>query len=143
VLNFQAGTSNSSVVPCQPGLGTLSAGVTATGTSNLCTSLYPCKVEVLDVHGGWKAFVAATAQTTTFGSSATGVVARFAVEVKRPEGPGAEIPGARGATTGEVDFLVTPSMPNEPPRLLPVDLRFGDGTTLCGTASPYSMYCFP
>jgi hypothetical protein len=133
-LDFQSGSTTGTVIPCQPGIGTVS-------TFGLCTDGALCTVQVVAVRGGWKAEVAID-PNGTFGSKVAGVNARFALKVKRPEGPGAEIPGIQGHSTGQVDFAITAA--NGTTYLRGIDLFIGsDSPTTCGGSGPYSMYCTP
>lgn len=134
MVNYSAAMSAGNVVPCQPGIGTLAS-------FGLCSDSEQCTVEILAVRGGWKAEVATDPQMT-FGSKATNVGGRFALKVKRPEGPGAEIPGMPGHSTGEVDFAITTK--DGATFLRGIDLYIGtDSSVACNTSGPYSMYCTP
>jgi hypothetical protein len=134
MLSYSDATTAGSVVPCQPGIGTVS-------TFSLCSATELCTVEVLAVRGGWKAEVATDPQSS-FGSKAQNVGLRFALKVKRPEGPGVEIPGMAGHSTGEVDFAITTK--NGQSYLRGIDLYIGsDSPVVCSTSGPYSMSCSP
>ena len=134
-MMWQTASVVDNVIPCQPGIGTVT---TLTG----CTATEPCTVEIVAVHGGWKAEVANDLANPAFGPKATNVGLRFVLKVKRPEGPGAEIPGAMGKTIGEVDVAITPL--GRPPHLLAIDLAIvGDGATNCQGSGPYQMSCTP
>ncbi|HTL34907.1 MAG TPA: putative metal-binding motif-containing protein [Kofleriaceae bacterium] len=135
VLAYSGATSAGSIVPCQPGIGTVS-------TFGLCSTTEPCTVQVVAVRGGWKAEVALDPQGTSFGSKATGITGRFALKVKRPEGVGAEIPGQPGHSTGAVDFAITTT--NGTTYLRGIDLYIGaDSPVACNAGGPYSMQCSP
>ncbi|HSD90750.1 MAG TPA: putative metal-binding motif-containing protein [Kofleriaceae bacterium] len=134
VLDWQLGTTASSLVPCQPGLGQMS-------TSGLCET-GPCIVQVLAVYGGWSAEVAASTSNLAFGSKATGVGSSFLIRARRPEGPGTEIPGVKGQSTGEIDLSITG--PDGSVHLRAVDLRIAlDAATNCSGSGPFSMSCTP
>lgn len=133
-LPWEMGTTAGTVIPCQPGVGSVT-------TLSLCSSNVPCTVEVIAVRGGWKADIATDLDTMTFGSKALNVTGRFYLRARRPEGPGVEIPGAKGQTTGQVDFAITPL--NGTAHLLAVDLAIeGDAASVC-QGNPTSMYCTP
>jgi hypothetical protein len=130
-----AGTTAGNVVPCQPGIGTVT-------TLGLCSENEPCTVEILAVRGGWKAEIATDVNNQVFGYKATNVGYRFVLKAKRPEGAAAEIPGVAGQSTGEVDLAITPL--GRPAHLLAVDLAFkNEPPTVCQGTGPYQMYCTP
>jgi len=134
ILDWELGTTASSLVPCQPGVGSMS-------TSGLCET-GPCIVQVLAVHGGWSADVASSTSNLSFGSKATGVGSSFLIRARRPEGPGIEIPGVKGESTGEIDLSITG--PDGSVHLRAVDLRIAlDAATSCDGSGPFSMSCFP
>jgi hypothetical protein len=135
MLNYSDATTVGNVVPCQPGIGSVA-------TFGLCSDTERCTISVLAVRGGWKAEVAPDPQSTSFGSQASNVGLRFALKVKRPEGPGVEIPGMPGHSTGQVDFGITTK--NGTTYLRGIDLYIGsDSPTACSASGPYSMYCAP
>ena len=127
-------TMAGAIQPCQPGIGTLS-------TQGQCDGGDPCTVDVLAVRGGWEALVAAST-SGPFGKTATGVGSSFVLLAKRPEGPGATIPGDAGHHTGEVELAVTDAQGI--PHLMGVDLVFdGDVFTTCSGNGPFPMTCSP
>lgn len=128
-MPYGLGSTTASVKPCQPSIGTL-----ATGTA--CSANDPCSVQVLAVRGGWKAEVA-NDPTSSFGSSASGVGARVAIMVKRPEGPDFEM--TKASSVGELDLLITTKTGVQ--HFQAVDLGLGDASTQCAGTS--SLTCTP
>jgi hypothetical protein len=135
VLQAQNGTSTSTLVPCQPGMGYT--------TIEQCSDTARCpRVEVLSVGGGWSAYVAADLQNPQFGLVATNVGYKVMLKVKRPEGPGVEIPGSRGTSTGDIVLGIT--APDGSTHMRAIDLQLeGDGGTICQGTGPYQMFCYP
>lgn len=121
------------VVPCQPGVGQVS-------TQNLCDGGSPCTVQVLAVRGGWDARVGTTA-SGPFGSVAVAVGSSFYLRAKRPEGPGAAIPGAPGHTVGRVDVNVVDVTGAS--HYMGIDLEMDTSDAVCDASGPYQMACSP
>jgi hypothetical protein len=71
----------------------------------------------------------------------TNVHDKIFLKIKRPEGIGADIPGIRGSSTGEVDLVVTAG--NGTKQLWPVDLwlEVDAPSSTCSSGGPYQMYC--
>lgn len=133
VIAHPLGTTVGQISPCQPGIGILS-------TQGLCEG-GTCQVDVALVRGGWEAKVATTDQGS-FDRVATGVTGSFALEARRPEGPGASIPGRPGTQTGEVDLVIID--PAGAAHLVGVALMFdGDVPTVCPGSGPFQMHCSP
>lgn len=135
ILQAENGSTATMVEPCQPGLGYT--------TIEQCSDLERCpRVEVLQVSGGWKAEIAADLQAPVFGLVATNVGAKVLLRVKRPEGPGVEIPGTRGASTGDLVLGIT--SPDGSTHMRAIDLQLeGDLGTICQGSGPYQMVCYP
>jgi hypothetical protein len=127
------GAGADSVVACQPAVGSIKLYG--------CTDSEPCTVSVLGAHGGWKAEIART-PTEPFGLIVTGASHQIALEIRRHEGPLAEITGARNTSTGQVDLAVSSGGIT---RYVGVDLWLtGElSTTTCSGSGPFDMYCFP
>jgi hypothetical protein len=134
VLTAEAGSSLSTVKPCQPGIGYVRLDAT-------CSELARCRVEVVSVGGGWKAEVSADVQPYAFGLVAQNVSYKAILRVQRPEGPGVEISGTRGTSTGDVVLAVVSADGSTHLRALDLQLD-GDGGT-CYGGGPYQMACYP
>ncbi|HEX5061393.1 MAG TPA: putative metal-binding motif-containing protein [Kofleriaceae bacterium] len=134
VLTTELGTSTTTLKPCQPGVGYMHL--------EMCNDTARCsRVEVVKTGGGWKAEVAADGTNLAFASVATNVGGKVFLRVKRPEGPGVEIPGQRGTSTGDVMLAVTSA--DGSTHLRAIDLQFDvDGGT-CTGSGPYAMLCYP
>jgi hypothetical protein len=135
VLIAENGTSLSTVKPCQPGIGFVRL-------DNYCGDVERCsRVEVLSVGGGWKAEVSPDVSPYTFGLVAQNIGYKVVLRVKRPEGPGIEINGTRGSSTGDVVLGVVDAEGNTHLRAL--DLRIDLETTgVCSGTGPYQMVCY-
>jgi hypothetical protein len=126
-------TMTGSITPCQPGIGQLTS-------PQGCAVASPCTVAVIAVRGGWEAEVAADT-TTGFARQAMGVGSSYYVKARRPEGPGATIPGVGGGDTGEVDLAITDQ--TGATQLVSVDLRLDELPSMCPGSGPYPMVCSP
>jgi hypothetical protein len=135
VVTIEAGTTTASVKPCQPGIGFVKL-------EGLCGDALRCpRVEVLQVGGGWKADISPDVTPYSFGSVAQNVGSKVILRVKRPEGPGTEIPGVRGASTGDVTLGV--QSPDGSMHLRTLDLQLDVDAGTCTGSGPYQMVCFP
>ncbi|HEY5951572.1 MAG TPA: putative metal-binding motif-containing protein [Kofleriaceae bacterium] len=135
ILTTELGDSASSVKPCQPGIGYVRL-------DPMCSDYERCsRVEVLSVGGGWKAEISADLDPFAFGLVATNVGTKVVLRVKRPEGPGVEIAGTRGTSTGDVVLGVVGA--DGSTHLRSLDLQIAVDSGVCSGSGPYPMICYP
>jgi hypothetical protein len=135
ILDAEAGSSLSTVKPCQPGIGYVRL-------EGMCSDTARCpRVEVLSVGGGWKAEISADVVPYSFGLVAQNVSYKVILRVKRPEGPGVEIAGTRGGSTGDVILGVVDA--NGGSHLRALDLQIDADSGTCFGTGPYQMICYP
>lgn len=133
LMEYATGTTTANIAPCQPGVGPLTIG-------DPCSESEPCTVQVLAVRGGWKAEVASDLVNPSFGSAASGVGVNVLLKVKRPEGPGFEMP--KQFSLGEVDLLITAK--DGTSHFKGLDLGpVGDAPITCAGSGPFTLYCSP
>jgi hypothetical protein len=134
ILTSESGLATSTVKPCQPGIGYVRL-------EGMCSDTARCRVEVLSVGGGWIAEVSGDVSPYAFGLVAQNVSYKVILRVKRPEGPGVEITGTRGGSTGDVVLGVTSA--DGSTHLRALDLQLDGDFALCYGAGPYQMLCYP
>lgn len=135
VVTAEAASAPGSVTPCQPSIGYVRL-------EGLCADTERCpRVEVLRTSGGWKAEVSPDVQPYVFGYAAQNVGPKVILRVKRPEGPGAEIAGTFGASTGDVMLGVQTA--DGSTHLRAIDLQIDGDMTTCEGTGPFQMLCYP
>jgi hypothetical protein len=134
VIPADADSTLATVKPCQPSVGYVSL-------EGMCADTARCpRVEVLAVGGGWKADVSPDVNPYVFGSVAQNVGTKVLLRVKRPEGPGVEIAGTRGGSTGEVVLAIQSADGSAHMRAL--DLQIDADVSTCAGTGPFQMLCF-
>jgi hypothetical protein len=135
VITADAATAAASVTPCQASIGYVRL-------EGLCADSERClRVEVLGASGGWKAEVSPDVQPYAFGHAAQDVGPKLILRVKRPEGPGAEIAGTFGASTGDVMLAIQRA--DGSTHLQAIDLQIDGEMRTCEGTGPFQMSCYP
>jgi hypothetical protein len=135
VIAAADGATASTVKPCQPSIGYVRLEPWCSDTAR-CS-----RVDVLWVNGDWKAEVSADVQPYAFSTSASNLGYKVILRVKRPEGPGADIAGTRGGSTGDVTLAIQSADGSKHLRTLDLQID-SDGSTCEGTG-PFQMLCYP
>jgi hypothetical protein len=135
VIGAADGATTSTVKPCQPSIGYVRL-------EPWCSDTERCpRVDVLSVGGGWKAEVSADVQPYAFALGASNLGFKLVLRVKRPEGPGADIAGTRGGSTGDVTLAIHRA--DGSTHLRTLDLQIDSDGMTCEGTGPFQMLCYP
>jgi len=135
VVTSELGITAGTLKPCQPSIGYMHI-------DGLCSDNERCpRVEVLSTGGGWKAEISSDVTPFAFSNVAQNVGSKIVIRVKRPEGLGVSIPGARGESTGDIALGMQGA--DGIMRLRAIDLQFDVDGGVCQGTGPFTMYCFP